>query len=56
MSNDDGGTLGKVIMSAVIIVMMVPGLVVEPGPISEVVGVGALGVVWGFELPIGGDS
>jgi hypothetical protein len=45
---DDVWTKG--IITAVILVMMVPGLVVEPGPVSEIVGVGAIGTVWGVEL------
>jgi len=40
----------KALLTAIILVMMVPGLVVEPGPVSEVVGVTAIGSVWGLDL------
>lgn len=55
-SSDEGvGGLGtKAGLTLVILVLMVPGLVVEPGPVSEVVGVAAIGAVWGFDL--GGES
>jgi hypothetical protein len=37
---------------------MVPGLIVEPGPISEVLGLAAIGTIWGVDLTGdgGGDS
>jgi len=49
---DDG--LQKGFLTLVVLVLMVPGLVVEPGPVSEVVGVAAIGSIWGVDL--GGDS
>jgi hypothetical protein len=45
---DDTGTLGRVIVTGLIIIMAIPGLIVEPGPLSEVVAVGAIAAVWGF--------
>jgi len=50
--NDNGdSTVVQVFLSLVIIVMALPGLVIEPGPLSELAALGALGVVWGFDLP-----
>lgn len=46
--SDDDGILGKVVMTALVVVFMVPGLVLEPGPISEIVGIGAIATIWGF--------
>jgi len=42
----DDGLIGKVIMSVAVIVAAIPGLVVEPGPVSEVVALGVLGAIW----------
>lgn len=51
MSNgDDNGLFSKILLSAVVVILMVPGLIIEPGPISEIVGLGALGAIWGFDL------
>lgn len=49
MSEDDS-TAVQILLSVVVIVLMIPGLVIEPGPISEIVGLGALGAIWGFNL------
>lgn len=54
--SEDSGTVGKVIMTLIIVVMMIPGLIIEPGPLSEIAGLGALGVVWGFGDLLGGDE
>ncbi len=44
-------------MTAIVVVMMIPGLIIEPGPISEIVGVGAIATIWGFgDILGGGDS
>lgn len=45
--------LVKIGLSALIIIMMIPGLVVEPGPISEIVGIGAILAVWGYDDVMG---
>jgi hypothetical protein len=37
---------GKVLLTAAVIVAAIPGLVVEPGPVSEVVALGALAAIW----------
>lgn len=52
---DDDSTLVQIGLSAVVIVMAIPGLIIEPGPISEIMALGALGVIWGFDLPGGGS-
>lgn len=46
----------KILLSIGIIVLMIPGLVIEPGPISEIAGVVALGSIWGLDLGMGGDA
>lgn len=47
-------TTEKAVITGVILVLMLPGLVIEPGPVSEVVGVAAIGTVWGLDLDGGG--
>lgn len=49
-------TVVKVVLSAVVIIMALPGLVIEPGPISEIVALGVLGTIWGFDFGLGGDD
>lgn len=44
-----GGSLSKVGLTGLIVVLMIPGLIVEPGPVSEVAGLAAIGAVWGFD-------
>lgn len=44
MSEDS--IIGKVILTVAVIVAAIPGLVVEPGPISEVVALGVLAAIW----------
>jgi len=51
---DDSDPVIKTGLTAIILVLMLPGLVIEPGPISEVVGLAAIGTVWGVDL--GGES
>ncbi len=46
--SDDTGFLAKMVMTGIIIVFAIPGLVIEPGPLSEIVAVGGLAAVWGF--------
>ncbi len=56
MSSDRSLT-GKVAATAVVFVLMVPGLIVEPGPLSEILGVAAIGSIWGFDWSdVGGGS
>lgn len=42
-------TIINVLLTAVVLVLMLPGLVVEPGPISEIVGLGAIMSIWGID-------
>lgn len=44
------GNFEKMLLTAIILVLMVPGLIIEPGPISEAVGAAAIGSVWGVDL------
>jgi hypothetical protein len=39
---DAGGTGVKLLLTGIIVVLMVPGLIIEPGPITEIAGVGAI--------------
>ena len=47
--------LVKLGLSAVVVLFAIPGLVIEPGPVSEIVALGALGTIWGFDLPGGSN-
>lgn len=47
-------TAVKFVLTAGIGILMVPGLIIEPGPISEIVGIGAILSVWGIDWD-GGD-
>ena len=38
--------VGKVLLTVAVIVTAIPGLIVEPGPLSEVVALGLLAVIW----------
>lgn len=51
-----GSTLGRLLLSAGVIVVAIPGLIIEPGPLSEIAALVALGVIWDIELPIGGGD
>lgn len=42
----DNGLIGKVIVSVAVVVAALPGVIVEPGPLSEVVALGVLGAIW----------
>lgn len=55
MSNNRS-TTEKVAFTAFIAVLMIPGLIIEPGPISEILGVAAIGTVWGVDLGLGGED
>jgi hypothetical protein len=52
---DDDSTIVQLMLSAVVIVVAIPGLIIEPGPLSELAALAALGAIWGFDLP-GGAS
>ena len=38
--------LDKVAASAVVIVLAIPGLIIEPGPLSEITALGFLSAIW----------
>lgn len=52
----DRSTTEKVALTGLIVVLMIPGLIIEPGPISEILGIAAIGTVWGVDLGVGGDD
>jgi hypothetical protein len=55
VADDDGLPFAvQAALTLLIVVLMVPGLIVEPGPVSEVLGLAAIGAVWGVDL--GGDG
>lgn len=43
---EDSGIIGKVILSVAVVVAAIPGLILEPGPLSEVVALGVLAAIW----------
>lgn len=51
--NDDDGILGKLILSAAVVIGAIPGLIIEPGPVSETFAVGLLAIIW---FPEGSDT
>jgi hypothetical protein len=44
--SDDPGTGMKLVLTAIVVVLMVPGLIIEPGPFSEMAAVGLLMAIW----------
>lgn len=55
MTDSDDSFWIQLGLSVVVLILAIPGLVVEPGPLSEIVALGALGAIWGVDLP-GGDG
>jgi len=41
--------LTKLLLTSVIVVLAIPGLIVEPGPFSEIVTAGLLASIWGLD-------
>lgn len=41
--------LGKILLSAVVVVLAIPGLIIEPGPFSEIAALGVLTAIWSEE-------
>lgn len=39
----------KAVLSAVVVILFVPGLIIEPGPISEIAALGILTSIWGID-------
>lgn len=54
--SDDTGVIAKLVLTVGVIVAAIPGLVVEPGPLSEIAALAALGAIWGVDLGIGGEE
>lgn len=46
----------KVLLSVAVVVVAIPGLIIEPGPLSEIAALGALATIWGVDLGIGGGD
>ena len=53
--SEDSGLGSKALMTGIVLVLMVPGLIIEPGPLSEIIGLAAIGGIWGMDLT-GGDG
>ena len=45
-SDEGGSTLAKIGLSIVVVIAALPGLIVEPGPLSEVTALGILIAIW----------
>lgn len=43
---EDSNLLTKLMLTAIVVVLSVPGLIIEPGPFSEVVAGGLLITIW----------
>jgi hypothetical protein len=39
----------KVGLTALITVMAIPGLIIEPGPLSEIAWIGGMSAIWGLD-------
>lgn len=46
---EDSGTASKILLTGIVIILMIPGLIIEPGPLSEVIGLGAILSIWGID-------
>lgn len=46
----------KALLTALITIVAIPGLVIEPGPISEIAWIGGVSAIWGLDWGAdGGD-
>jgi len=43
---DENSIPGKVVLTVAVVVAAIPGLIVEPGPLSEIVALGLLATIW----------
>lgn len=50
MEDSIDGWIAKLFLTGLILVLMLPGLIIEPGPISEILGFAAIGSVWGVDF------
>ena len=48
--------LTKVGLTALTVVLAIPGLVIEPGPFSEIIAVAVISGIWGFDVEIPGGG
>jgi hypothetical protein len=48
-------TVIKVFLTGVVVVLGVPGLVIEPGPFSEIITAGLIASIWGLDWSTGGE-
>ena len=48
MSEEDRSAAAKWVLTVIIIIGAIPGLVIEPGPISEIAALSLLAAIWGF--------
>lgn len=46
----------RLVLTVGIVILMLPGLIIEPGPISEAAGIGAIAALWGLDDALGGGS
>jgi len=53
---DSSDALIKTGLTGLIVVLAIPGLIIEPGPISEIVALGSIGAVWGVDFDGQGES
>jgi len=44
--NSDSSIVTKVMLSVVVVVFAIPGLIIEPGPFSEIAAFGVLVTIW----------
>jgi len=44
--DEETGVLEKIVLTGVVVVLAVPGLIIEPGPFSEIVAGGLLIAIW----------
>lgn len=55
-NSDERGTGTKILLTAIIGIAAVPGLVVEPGPLTEMTAVALILGVWGLDLDSDGGG
>jgi hypothetical protein len=41
-----GSFVGKLLLTGVVVVLAIPGLIIEPGPFSEIAALGVLAAIW----------
>lgn len=56
VANDDTSFWVKLALSIAIVIAAIPGLIIEWGPLSEIIALGSLGTIWGIDLLDGDGS